>query len=151
MKINSTLILITSCLLIFLLVSCESKEQKNDSAYDRFKKEKMQPKDSTEELVQITKTTMPVSKIKHQDEWSLFKLEIENKILKNEARIKEIKSTPNTNAKLLKKVTLLEKDNNDLRQQMIEYNDEAKAKWESFKTTINHNANEIDMELKDMQ
>ena len=51
------------------------------------------------------------------------------------------------NARLLKKVAALEKDNNDLRIEIDKYNEEVKAKWEMFKVSINHHINEIRIDL----
>ena len=75
---------------------------------------------------------------------------MEKKILSNENKINQIKSIPGANAKLLRNVAGLEKDNNDLKRMMDEYNEEIKVKWENFKTKMTHNVNEIDIELKDL-
>lgn len=153
MKANFISITLTCCLLAMILVSCASHGQKGDDAFERVKEEKMLPKDSnaiSKEIIEEPKKIEPVKKNEIQDEWTRFKIETEKKIISNENKIKAIKITPNTNAKLLRKVTSLEKDNNDLRRQMDEYKEEVKAKWESFKATMNHDINEIDIELKDM-
>ena len=136
-----------------ILVSCASHGQKGDDAFERVKEEKMLPKDSnaiSKEIIEEPKKIEPIKKNETQDEWTKFKIETEKKIISNENKIKAIKIIPNTNAKLLRKVTSLEKDNNDLRRQMDEYKEEVKAKWENFKATMNHDINEIDIELKDM-
>jgi len=44
----------------------------------------------------------------------------------------------------------LEKDNNNLRSQMDEYNEKMKVSFDKFKTTINHDVDEIDIKLKDI-
>ena len=153
MKTNFISITLTCCLLVMILVSCASHGQKGDAAFERVKEEKMLPKDSnaiSKEIIVEPKKIEPIKKNETQDEWTRFKIETEKKIISNENKIKAIKITPNTNAKLLRKVTSLEKDNNDLRRQMDEYKEEVKAKWENFKATMNHDINEIDIELKDM-
>jgi hypothetical protein len=92
-----------------------------------------------------------VKKIETQDEWTKFKNEVEKKIHLNENKIKEIKGLPNTNAALLRKVTNLEKDNNDLKLRMDEYKEEMKVKWEMFQAAMNHIINEIDIELNTLK
>ncbi len=155
MTINSNFItpLMMACFTALILASCESHEQKTDAAYERVKVEKLASKDTVDigmPVIEEEKKTFPVKKIEVVDEWIKFKLETEKKIIANENKIKEIKSIPNANTKLLKKAAHLEKGNNDLRRQMNEYNEEVKVKWESFKTAVNHNVNEISIELKDI-
>lgn len=144
---------ITGCFLVMMLASCQSHEQKADDAFDVVKQDKMLLKDSnmsSKEIIQEPKKIEFVKKSETPDEWTKFKFETEKKILTNEKKIKEIKSIPNANAKLLRKVTNLEKDNNNLRRQMDEYKEEVKVKWENFKVKMNHDVNEIGIELKDM-
>lgn len=146
-------IIISCCFFLMIFVSCESPEQKTDDAFELVKEEKMMAKDSFIAENEITKVVTKVEIVmKNQmvDEWKKFKLETEKKILKNESKIKEIKGTPDSNTKLYKKVATLEKDNNDLRRQMDEYNEEMKVKWETFKIKINHDVNEIGIELQDI-
>lgn len=153
MKPNVTSIIITCFVTAMVLVSCESHEKPADDAFERVKEEKMISNDSdivSKEIIQEPKKTKLVKKNASPDEWAKFKTETEKKIASNENKIKEIKGIPNANAKLLRKVTILEKENNDLRRQMDEYKEEVKVKWESFKQTINHDVNEIDIELKDI-
>lgn len=137
-----------------IFVSCESPEQKTDEAFEHVKEEKMMAKDSFIAEKEITKVQTKVEivmKNESVDEWKKFKLETEKRILTNENKIKEIKGIPDSNTKLYRQVTTLEKDNNDLRRQMDEYNEEMKVKWESFKVKINHDVNEIGIELQDIQ
>lgn len=159
MNTNFTSMIITGCFSAMILVSCESHEQKADDAFERVKEEKMMSKDSnsiSKEIIQepkfVTKNASLNGEVgqENPDEWAKFKMETENKILANENKIKEIKGIPNTNAKLLKKVTFLEKDNNDLRRQMNEYSKEMKSKWENFKAKMNQDVNEIGIQLKDL-
>lgn len=103
------------------------------------------------EVIQESLKTNLVKKIETQDEWTKFKNEVEKKIHLNENKIKEIKGLPNTNAALLRKVTNLEKDNNDLKLRMDEYKEEMKVKWEMFQAAMNHIINEIDIELNTLK
>ena len=88
-----------------------------------------------------------VKKDETPDEWTRFKVETEKKIRLNERKIKEIKASPGANAGLLRKVSGIEKDNSDLRIKMDEYKEEVRVKWELFKASMNHNANNIEIEL----
>lgn len=154
--VNFTTVIILLFFSVFILFSCKSHEQKADVAFELVKEEKMMPKDSDSV---ITKITEPVdkkassddrNKQENIDEWSKFKIETERKILMNENKIKKIKGIPNVNIELLRKVTFLEKDNNDLRMQLDEYNEEVKMRWEKFKEKINEDANQIGSELNEM-
>jgi hypothetical protein len=145
MKISLRSLTIPSCLLVVFLISCESHEQTPDDAFENIKELK-EKEGITPEIIQEVEKI----EVAKPDEWTQFKTETENKIVANEAKIKKIKSIPNASTKLLKQVTDLEKDNNDLRRQMDEYKEEMKVMWESFKIKINHDVNEIDIELKDL-
>lgn len=152
-KQSLTLIIIISYLLVLLFVSCESHEQNADDAFEIIKEEKMLYNDSNDvlkALVQEPVKTKFVRNIENTDEWTMFKIEIEKKIQNNEKKIKEIKEISNANSNLLRKVINMEKSNSDLRNQMNDYNEEVKLKWETFKSTINHDVNEIYIELKDL-
>lgn len=152
-KQNLTSIIITGCLSVIILVSCESHEQIAGDAFEIVKEEKMLSNDSadiTKAMVQEPVKTQIVKINENMDEWTIFKIETEKKILTNEKKIKEIKNIHNANANLLRKVTNIEKGNNDLRNQMNDYNEEVKLKWETFKSTINHDVNEINIELKEI-
>lgn len=151
---NFRSIIISCCFSLLIFVSCESPEQKTDGAFELVKEEKMMAKDSfiaENEIPKVVTKVAIVMKNENVDEWKKFKLETEKKILKNENQIKEIKGMPDSNAKLYRKVATLEKNNNDLRRQMDEYNEEMKMKWASFKVKIDHDVNDIGIELQDIK
>lgn len=152
MTLNQNIIstIITGGLFIILITSCGSRVQKPDDAFDLVKKERMMSVDSSfvsKEVIQASMKTEPVKKIETPDEWTIFRLETEKKIRLNENQIKKIKELPDVNANSRRKLSKLEKDNNNLKSMLDEYNDEVKAKWEMFKVSINHSANEIGIEL----
>lgn len=150
---NFTLMIVACCFSLQILTSCQSHEQKIDDAFEIVKQEKLISKDSVLDSVEIILETKKIEQVKiidNVDDWSKFKTETEKKIITNEKKIKELKSIPNTDSKLLKKITNLEKDNNDLRKKMNVYKEEQKVQWENFKTMMNHDVNEIDIELKDI-
>lgn len=150
LKTNIISLIITGCLSAIIITSCGYHKQKPDDAFDLVKKERMMSTDSSfvsEKVIQESMKTEPVKKIETPDEWIKFKNETEKKIHQNENKIKEIKELPDANAGLLRKVANLEKANNDLRIRMDEYREEVKVKWEMFQASMNHNVNEIDIEL----
>lgn len=159
MNLKLNFIIIIGCSLLTGVVSCESHEQKADEAFDTVKKEKKLTKDTLLTIEDITVEDIAVEEKKpevikekeHLSDWDKFKIETEKKILINEELIKEIKGKPNASSKLLKTMISLEKDNNDLRKNMDQYKEEVKVMWEKFKTKINHDANEIHIELKDIK
>ena len=149
-KANRIPLILASFLSVLFLISCGSHKQKVDDAFDRVKKERMLLADTnfvSKEIIQESMKTVPVKTKETLDEWTKFKIETENKIRLNDTKIKEIKGLPNANARLLKKVAGLVKDNNDLRKEIDKYNEEVKVKWEMFKVSINHHINEISIDL----
>jgi len=155
-NVNFFLRIVTVCFSVMILVSCESHEQNTDNAFEQVKEEKMisneNDSDSViKEIIEEPKKLESAMKNENPDEWTKFKIETEKKIRANENKIKEIKGIPNADSKLLRTIISLEKDNNDLRKQMDEYYEEMKVKWENFKTKINHNINEIGIQLKDIK
>lgn len=150
LKTKFILLITTACLIAVIMTSCGSRQQKPDDAFDRVKQVRMLTNDSnftSKEIIEESMKTEPVKKDEILDEWTKYKNEMEKKIQLNENKIKEIKGLPDANAGLLRKVTSLEKVNNDLRIKMDEYKEEVKVKWEMFKASMNHNVNEIEIEL----
>lgn len=148
--------IVAVCFSVMILVSCESHEQESDDAFEQVKEEKMISNENNsdsviKEIIEEPKILKSAMKNENLDEWTKFKIETEKKIHTNENKIKEIKGIPNTDSKLIRTLLSLEKDNNDLRKQMDEYQEEIKVKWENFKTKINHDVNEIGIELKDIK
>lgn len=155
MNLNFISRIVTVCLFVVIMVSCDSHEEETDNAFEQVKEEKMisneNDSDSViQEIIEEPKKLVSAMKTKKLDDWTKFKLETEKKISGNENKIQNIKNIPNVDFKLLRKIASLEKDNNELRIQMDKFNLEVKMKWENFKTTINHDVNEIEIELKDL-
>ena len=144
-------ITLTSCLTVILIASCGPRAQKPDDAFTLVKKERMLSDDSSyasKEVIQASMKTEVAKKAETVDEWTKFRLETEQKIHSNEISIQKIKNLPDLSNSLRKKLTNLEKDNNNLKMSLNEYPEEVKAKWESFKSSTSHSANEIGIELK---
>lgn len=152
MKLNRNPIIavLTGCLVVSLVTSCGIRTQKTEDAFDLVKKERMRTDDSSfvsKEVIQASMKTEVVKKPETVDEWTKFKLETEKKIHSNENSIQKIKNLPDMSNSLRKKLTNLEKDNNKLKMSLNEYPEEVKAKWETFKSSTSHSANEIGIEL----
>ena len=142
--------MLTACLTVILITSCGPRVPKPDDAFTLVKKERMMSDDSSyvsKEVIQASMKTEPVKRTEPVDDWTRFRLETEKKIRMNENNIQKIKNLPDMSNSMRKKLTSLEKDNNNLKMTLNEYPDDVKAKWESFKSSTSHNANEISIEL----
>ena len=138
-------------LLMAMAVSCTSREQKNDAAFNRVKQEKKQTNDSAVVNDAMTfEIAKPKSVVRKEiiDERTEFKLEIAKRIQLNQSRIVEIKNSRDNKGDLSKKIAELEKQNNSLSILLDEYNKDEKLKWELFKATMNQHVDEIGIELK---
>jgi hypothetical protein len=97
----------------------------------------------------------PKSK-KQTDEYKIYRLEQEKKIVENDKLIKELKTKKNEvkKEKLINyenKIKELEKKNNELRKKIVvNYKDEGVNKWESFKKEFNHDIDELGQSLKNL-
>ena len=97
----------------------------------------------------------PKSK-KQTDEYKIYRLEQEKKIVENDKLIKELKTKKNQvkKEKLINyenKIKELEKKNNELRKKIVvNYKDEGVNKWESFKKEFNHDMDELGQSLKNL-
>ena len=154
MKLNFSSIIIACCLSAMILNSCVSNEQKSDGAFEQVKKERMLHNDSNivkNAIIQEPEKKEIVKKNETLDDRVRFKIELEIKIHVNEDKIKEIKGLSNLKASMNRKVKSLEQENNDLRKKIDEYFEDEKTKWETFKVTMNHNANNINIELNSLK
>lgn len=166
-NILPSLKVLAACFSVIALLSCESHEQKADDAFERVKVEKKIDQDSggavvvvvpQQPIIQDIKVPEAASvdvkkpdvKVINQDEWSVFRAETEKKILASESKIKAIKATAGTSAKMLEELSSKEKDYNDLRRKLDEYSMEAKEALGKFKVKMNHEVNEISIDLNDL-
>jgi hypothetical protein len=132
------------------MTSCGARVQKPDDAFTLVKKERMLSDDSSfvsKEVIQASMKTEVVKQAETVDEWTRFRLEAEKKIRQNVIIIEKIKKIPDMSNSMRKKLTNLEKDNNNLKMSLNEYPEEVKAKWEAYKSSTSHNATEIGIEL----
>ena len=159
-KLNLLPIITTASLSILILVACESNKQNKNVVFERVKEGRMSSSDSIpsnneialkpKNIKLIKRNKKHVTKIKIQDEWSQFKIEMNKKIVENEIKIQEIKDTPDVNSKLSRKAKRAEKSNNKLREKMAEFNEEGIEKRKEFIAKMNQSAGNIENDLKDM-
>ncbi len=139
--------------ILIFIVSCQSKEQKTDDAFDTVKVQKTEQKDSAanaKEQAPVQKETEPIKKAELLDEWSRFRSDMETKIAANQAKIKTLKGASNTNTKTFRKIARLENDNSSLRKQMDDYCADAKARQVKFVASTLADVKEITASLNDM-
>lgn len=145
--------IIPCCFLMILISSCESHEKKADDAFDQFKEEKKLIHDTeilTTEIKPDIKNEVTIKKNESTDDWTKLKNEIDKRIKINEYSIKHIKNSSTTDSKILKKLTRLEDENNALKKQIDEYIIDMKLKLEQFKTKIDKDTQELEVELKEL-
>ncbi|MDP1725247.1 MAG: hypothetical protein Q8M15_00585 [Bacteroidota bacterium] len=155
MKMKNYVLSVCGWVVVFVFTSCESHERKVDDAFERVKEAKRDFIDTAAICVNENKPgkTRVIIKNEITDAWALFRSETENKIKLSENKIKELKERRNNSenkAKFDKQINRLEQKNNDLRKKMNDYNEEVKSKWENFKVEMNHDIDEIEIELKDV-
>jgi len=141
------------CLIIPIFFSCQSHEQKQDDAFENVKEQKKVNKDSVVAAIPIQIEQDKPSILKKNektDDWMSFQKELEGKIVQNELNIKILKAAKGTSTKSFRRLTHLEKDNSDLRQQMNKYNADALARKMAFKASISTDVNVIGAELKEL-
>ena len=88
-KLNLLPIITTTSLSILILVACESNKQNKNVVFERVKEGRMASYDSIpsnneialkpKKIKLIKRNKKPVTKIKIQDEWSQFKIEMNKK------------------------------------------------------------------------
>jgi len=91
-------------------------------------------------------------KAKEAAAWDQFKSETNEKITNNEARIKVLKDEAKNSGKAQemvydKKIDLLEKQNQNLKNRLDNY-DKGQTGWESFKKEFNQDMNGLGEALK---
>ena len=147
-------IIVSSFLLVFVFTYCGSPKPKVDDAFDHVKKERTLKKDSSniiKEIVEEPKKIVVVKKNEIQDEWAKYKNEIEVQIHLNANKIKEIRNNSHLNDNQKRKVKNLESDNNNLRIKIDEYIENEKVNFETFKVSMNHNVNQIGIDLSSLK
>jgi len=143
-----------TCLLVLIMTACGSYEEKTDEAFDLVKKERMMSADTTivgEVIIQQPKGDDLLNRTVNLDEWTKFHNETVRKIRLNNNKIKILRGGLQTNNRMLNKLNVLEKNNNELIIEMDQFNDEVKLKHEQFKISMNENLNRIGNEINTMK
>ncbi len=155
MKIKTNLIqLIIIFSLSTIIASCESHGQKTGAAFEEVKEEKLLTNDSdsvNKAMIQEPIKNVDENQKQIPDDRAVYKQETVKRIKSNENIINAMKSHPIAYDNYFRKVTSLEKDNNDLIIRLDEYNKDEKLKWEMFKAEMNQHVNEIGIELKEIK
>lgn len=146
--------LVVSGMLIFTLFACESNEQKPEEAFELVKEGMVANGDSNAYsdqpvVAEPTKAKSAKKPIVLTEE-AQFAKETAASLDANEIIIKELKGKPD-NSKILKKVSLVEKDNAALRLEMAAYLAEVKLRWETYKATTIEELAKITADLKTLK
>ncbi len=110
--------------------------------------------EAAQENVEIAKDELAdARKEANQEEWQSFKDEMNVVIVKNEARIDELKqdvkkSGESANHEYDKKIDALKAKNAELKTKMNLYKNDANSDWKSFKSEFNHDMDELGESLK---
>lgn len=149
MRTKTTTFLIAIMLAAGTIFSgCQSAEKKEENA-----NEKVQ--DAEQELMQAQqKADAQAAKAVNDEEWRAFKIDAQEKINKNEARIVELKTKKQKPGKMLdslyeKRIETLVQKNNELKAKIDAYEMEH-SDWETFKREFNHDMDELGQALKDI-
>lgn len=90
----------------------------------------------------------------NEEEWQDFKQKMNAVIVKNDARIDELKqeikkSGKSVNEEYDKKINALKEKNAELKVKMDTYKNDANSDWQTFKTEFNHDMDQLGNSLKD--
>jgi len=163
-KIYSSLKIIAIATLAIVFVQCESHEQKADTAFESYKNDKtsidmLTTMISETELTNDTMKKIPEinTELKKQvrnqtltTEWSIYKTECENKIKENEKLIKQTTKLLKSDEKSLRRIANLEKENNDIKKEIVDYEEEMKLSLAGFKSKMNKATFDIKNQLNEI-
>lgn len=136
-----------------LIFSCQSTEKKTDHAFEDAKLSKKFTDDSLDmeteaELVPLL-ATKPMKAVV-VDSWINYSREIEKEIKANEKMIADLRTASGTNAKEFKKIASLEKINQELQSNLIEYKQKFEADLEKFKSEMKSDMIELEEDLEEL-
>lgn len=131
-----------------MLTGCSTSEEKVDAAEENVEEAKDDLKEAkqAEEVVIFKKVT--------DDEWKVFKQDSDEKIAKNNAKIKELKTKMKTSGKGMDKIysdriAAIEKRNAELQERLDNFDNE-QTDWDSFKREFDHDMGEIGNAFKEL-
>lgn len=136
-------------------VGCETHEQRPEEAFERVKEGRGAIMDTAAD--KATGTLPAPAKAKEAkprpvavDAQTQFATDTEKQLAANDATIKELKGMPD-NAKILKKISLVEKDNAALRVELAAYLAKAKLDWETYKAKTLAEMAKVTADLKSIR
>jgi hypothetical protein len=135
--------------------ACESHEQRAEEAFEQVKDDMTANGDSNayadvEPIGAPQKSKTTKVYVPPMTEEVKFNKETESQLNANEALIKDLKGMPN-NGKIMKKISLVEKDNAELRVEMAAYLAEVKLRWETYQATTKEELEKISADLKTLK
>jgi len=141
---------------ILLFASCESNVPAGESAFEEIKTDRMMTGDSATvvplEEKKIVKPIEVQRKEKKEilDEWTQFKIDMDERMTANENKIQEIKTIPNLSSDAFSKVTTLEKENHSLRLDLADYVEVDIDKHRKFKQKFSEQLMDIKISLEEI-
>lgn len=133
---------------IFVLIGCQSSDQKVQDAQDKVK-------DANQNMKQVQNdANVEEQKKANAEAWKMVKNEWEAKIKNNEIVIADLKSHlkksgKNYDAAYEKSINDLEQRNRDMKVRIDAY-DKSQSDWESFKREFTHDMDGLGQALNDM-
>lgn len=124
-----------------MLTGCGTSEEKVDAAEENVEEAKEDLREAKQEeavVIQIKVT---------EEEWKVFKQDSDEKIAKNNAKIKELKAKMKTSGKGMDKIysdriAAIEKRNVELQARLDNFDNE-QTDWDSFKREFDHDMGEL--------
>jgi chromosome segregation ATPase len=148
MTTRITAIAITLLIAGTMLMSCESATRKEQAAAAKVEEAQKELQEAQQNAVLAAQRTADA------EEWRIFKADVEEKIVKNENRIAELKVQLKKPGKALdevyaKKIDALEQQNKNLRERMLTY-EKNQSDWDSFKREFNNDMDALAKALNNL-
>jgi len=131
----------------FIATSCKPNTSEEQVAQDKLEEAQIDLEDAKEDLSEARRTAT-------SEEWQTFKDDTNAKIDSNTTKINDLKVNIRKTGKQVdqvyqKNIDVLEQKNQDLKNQMDTYKNDANSDWKSFKKEFNHDIDQLGESLKD--
>ena len=155
---NSTHIftLLFSCASIFVIsFSCESHDESVDSAFDNLREDRLASTDSGAPYQpfvdkRVDKNDKPSNEFENLDGWNKFKTAFEKSADTNAKQVKIMKTIAGLSVENYRKVTKLEKENNDLLTQVNDFADNDAVETAKFWTEMEKKMSDVTTALDEL-